>query len=1002
VVTEFGLLGEVEVRVDGRAVDLGHARQRCVLAVLLVEANHTVSADQLLDRVWGDRPPERAHGTLRTYLSRLRQALAPAGPVITRRPGGYALTVDEAGIDHHRFRRLVARAAAADRDDDALALLDEALALWRGDAFATLDTVWLGGVRSALDQERLAAELDRADIGLRLGHHARLLPELSSRVADHPLDERLAGQLMLALYRCGRQADALDHYERLRRQLAETLGADPGPDLRELHRRLLTADPAVTGPGPAVVTSRRAGVASGSVSIAQLPPTVSSFTGRRAALRELDTLLAARNQAPAVVISAIAGNGGVGKTALALQWSHQVCDQFPDGQLHVNLRGYDPGEPLPPGAVLERFIRALGVEPAAIPPSLDERAALYRSALAGRRMLVVLDNAGTADQVRPLLPGTPDCLVVVTSRDDLTGLVARDGAVRIFLDRMTDTEAVDLLRHVLGAARVDREPAAARTLVGLCAGLPLALRVAAERAARRPGAPLSDLVAELSDRAHRLDVLSAADDPYTAVRSVLSWSYRGLPAAAARLFRLLGLHPGHEYDEYAAARLAAISLTEAGRLLDVLLSGHLVERTATGRFHMHDLLRAYAAELAAAEDSDADRTAAQTGLLDHYLGGAALAMDLAVPNERSRRPRVTTSVEPIPPMATAAEAMSWLDTERANLVAATGHAARHGFTGYTTPLSATLWRYFDVGAHHTDASIVHTHALRAAAERGDLSGQANALTNLATGHERQGRYDEARDHLERALRLTREADDRYGEFRAVNSLGIVRWRLGNAGASLDLHRRALALARELGDRSSEAAVLGNLGATYENMGRFEDALPYHRQALLLARAANHRSSEVTTLVNLGAAYQGLGRYEEAGRHYRECLELAREGGNRGIEVAALTGLGDALRLAGEPARALEPYRRALTLAGEISERQKQAKAHAGLGHALHAMTPGAPDAIDHWRQALEIFTDLGSTEAADLREHLAKCRGQESPGAARGCRGRGCSGPRRCSQCGRR
>ncbi|MEV4581475.1 BTAD domain-containing putative transcriptional regulator [Nonomuraea jabiensis] len=572
---EFGILGEVSAWADGRPINLGPARQRCVLAALLVDANHPVSLDQLTDRVWGDSPPQRAAGTLHSYLSRLRSILSPAIPPpsgpppsgpppsgpppsgpppsgpppsgppptgpsaavpsptgpsptgpsaadpspsgsIHRSAAGYLLRVREEAVDLHRFRALLARARASD-DQEAARLYEAALGLWRGEPFADLDTPWLAALRHTLQTERLSARLDHHDVLLRLGRHAELLPELTVLADRHPLDERLVGQLILALYRNGRQAEALDRYERTRRRLAEELGADPGPDLRRLHLRMLSAETTLT-PRPVPVPR-------------QLPPPPPSFAGRSRELAALDRIMAAPGDK--VVISAIGGTGGVGKTWLALHWAHGNLPRFPDGQLYVNLRGFDPSDaPMPPETAVHGFLDALGVDAAAVPVGLEAQAALYRSLVAGKRMLIVLDNARDTDQVTPLLPGSPSCAVLVTSRRQLPGLITGHGARPIPLDTFDPDEARQAITRLLGEERVRAEPDAVADLLDRCGGLPLALGIVAARARMHPGFPLAVLAGQLREDSSRLDLLDAGEQT-ASLRAVFSWSYRALTPPAA-------------------------------------------------------------------------------------------------------------------------------------------------------------------------------------------------------------------------------------------------------------------------------------------------------------------------------------------------------------------------------------------------------------------------------------------------------------------------------------
>ncbi len=490
---DFRVLGDIDVRLAGRSVAVGHARQRCVLAVLLVEANNVVSVDHLLDRAWGGRQPRSARNALSGYVSRLRQALSGSQAVqIDRRAEGYRLAVDPDTVDMHRFARLVGQARSAADAATALELLEQALDLWTGDAFASLDTPWLNAARDGLTSQRLTAFLDRNDLALGQGRHAEMLGELSVSAAAHPLDERLAGQLMLALYRCGRQAGALHHYERIRRRLGDELGADPSPALSRLHQRILAADPLLTetlGPlGPAPPVWVRPPIPR------QLPAPPRLFTGRARELAALDEILAAADDRPAsVVIFAVAGTAGVGKTALALHWAHGLADRFADGQLYVNLRGFGPNESVTaPTEAIRALLDALAVAPHRVPDGLDAQAALLRSLLADRRMLLILDNAVNAEQVRPLLPGTPGCVVLVTSRNQLHGLVVAQGAHPITLDLLPPADARQLLADRLGPQRVEAAPAAVEEIIKRCARLPLALAVAAAHAAAHPSTALDE------------------------------------------------------------------------------------------------------------------------------------------------------------------------------------------------------------------------------------------------------------------------------------------------------------------------------------------------------------------------------------------------------------------------------------------------------------------------------------------------------------------------------
>ncbi|SHF03127.1 DNA-binding transcriptional activator of the SARP family [Streptoalloteichus hindustanus] len=680
---EFRVLGAVEALVDGEPVQLGHARQRSVLAVLLAEANGLVPVGRLVDRVWAEHPPRQARDTLYGYLYRLRRALAAADVVITRGPGGYTLAVEEQAVDLHRFRHLVAKARSA-ADADALVLLSEAFALWRGDPFTGLDTPWADDQRRTLERERWCAELDRNDIGLRLGDHHALLPAMTAMAARHDLDERLAGQLMLALHRCGRPAEALDHYRQFRCRLAEQLGADPRPDLQRLHQRILDGDPRLATP------ARVAPQSSAPPAPRQLPGLPARFTGRAAELGRLDAVLGGASGGPEwgsgpgrgsgpVAVAVVGGVGGVGKTWLALRWAHENLDRFPDGQLFVNLRGYDARErPVAPTAVLRSFLHALGVAPTAVPSDVDSQVGLYRSLLAERRVLVVLDNAADSEQVRPLLPGSPSCAVLVTSRRRLTALATTQGARLLELDPLTPAESRTLLAGHLDQARMLAEPEAVAELLDRCAGLPLAIGIVAARTATRPDFPLAALAAELRDGATRLDALDAGELGVD-LRSVFDSSWRALEPDSADLLRLVALAPGPDIGLPAVASLAALPVRRVRSLLANLANAHLVQQSASGRYRVHDLVRLYAAERAQ-DDLRADlRTAALRRVVDHYVHAATAGVRLLAPGQPWGED------DPLAPgvwperLTSPSAARAWFDAERRCLTAVRKLAAERGW-----------------------------------------------------------------------------------------------------------------------------------------------------------------------------------------------------------------------------------------------------------------------------------------------------------------------------------
>ena len=915
MVVEFRLLGDVAALVDGDPVDLGHVRQRCVLAVLLVEANKTVHIDQLLERVWVDRPPQRAHSSLYSYLSRLRRCLSSAeGVGIARQRGGYLLTVDPMAVDLHRFNELVSRARRASDDDHALRQFDEAIGLWRGEAFAPLDTPWFNVLRTALDQGRLAAERDRTDAALRSGQHSTLLSELSRCVAEQPLDERLAGQLMLALARSGRQAEALDHYQRIRHRLADVLGVDPGPDLQELHLRILHGDrefaasavPRATA-GPAAPRTPR-----------QLPAPPAMFAGRVRALAALtDALDRQAEPGGGVPISVIGGMGGIGKTWLALRWAHDHSDRFPDGQLYVNLRGFEPAaEAVPPVVALRGFLDALGVPPGSGPMDLDAQVGLYRSMLTGRRMLIVLDNARDAEQVRPLLPGVPGCAVVVTSRQQLSGLVAVEGARPITLDLLTAAESHELLASRLSGGRVAAEPRPVEGIVERCSGLPLALAIVAARAAAHPGFPLAALDRELAEQQGSLDGSAGGGDPVTDLRSVFSWSYRALGEPAARLFRLLGLHPGPDISVRAAASLAALPERQVRPILGELVRTQLMVERVPGRYTCHDLLRAYAAEMVESEPAER-RHAALRRIVDHYLRSACTADGQLSPfRDPIVPPPAQAGVEPEQP-ADNAQALAWFAEEHGVLVRMVELADRHGLDRQVWQLAWALTTYLSRRSYWDDLIAVQNRALAAAERGGDRAARAQAHRDIAPAYSETGRFESAHGHLECALILLDELADRVGQAHTLLTLSWASEKEGDQAAALHHDERALRLFRDSGHRAGEARALNAVGWDHAMLGEHQQAIRYCWRAIALQRQLGDRTGEANSWDTLGYAHHHLGHYRRAARCYRRALELSRELGHRYNEAEALRHLGDTHQALGDLEAACDCWRRAVEILMEI-------------------------------------------------------------------------------------
>jgi tetratricopeptide (TPR) repeat protein/transcriptional regulator with XRE-family HTH domain len=676
----------------------------------------------------------------------------------------------------------------------------------------------------------------------------------------------------------------------------------------------------------------------------ELPADVGGFTGRELELAELDLLLPStaeeQDAIGPVVISAVSGTAGVGKTALAVRWAHRAAEAFPDGQLYVNLRGYDPDRPVTPGEALAGFLQALGLPSADIPLGEADRAARYRSLLAGRRLLVVLDNAATVEQVRPLLPGSGSVMVVVTSRDSLIGLVARDGARRLDLDLLPPGEAVALLQALIGV-RTGADLEATVTLAGLCARLPLALRVAAELAISRPDTPLAELAAELAGEADRLELLDAGGDQRSAVVAVFSWSYRYLPGDAARMFRLLGLHPAQDCDDYAAAALTAVrSLSHAKRLLGVLARAHLIQSTGAGRYQMHDLLRAYAARQATTHDTNQARQEALTSLFDYYLAASAAATDHLFPVQFTSRPDPPSVSTPMPQFEDRATAVAWLDIERAALLAVAAFAANHGWPAHTTCLADTLHGYLN-HAHDTRALTLHSLALDAARATDDRAAEGRALAGLGNSHRWQGHYQQSAELCQQALALAREAGDQFTQGNALLHLAASYEMMGEVGKVFDIYRQAMSLYRELGDRAGEARILVNFSQTCLYSGRGQEGIGYSRRALAIGREIGDQFTISSSLANLGEFDEVQGRYQEAADHLGEALAVARQSGLRAAEVRALAILGAVCHRQGRYGLAISHCEQALAVSRELGDRAWEVEALNVLGATL--LVTGKPE-----------------------------------------------------------
>jgi DNA-binding SARP family transcriptional activator/Flp pilus assembly protein TadD len=925
--------------VDGRTGTtlIPAAKQRVLLAALALRAGHVVSYDDLAEAAWHADASKTARVTVRNYVLRLRRALGEDGPRIVTRDPGYLLDVGLDEVDVTAFGELCAAGGAlarAGRWSQAGETLSQALGMWRGTPLAdvpspTLQDQWIGH----LDQARLGALRQRIRADLCLGRHETVVGELRALTAVHRLDEELWALLLLASYRSGFQGDALAAYRQAREALIADLGVEPGPSLSRLHRQILAHDPALELP-----SGQEAPQPPGTQVPRQLPAPLPVFAGRARELGILQDLLDAARDGAAMVVAAIGGTAGVGKTTLAVHFAHRVAGRFPDGQLYVNLRGFDPsGEPITPGQVIRAFLDALGVPPDGVPKDLDAQSALYRSLLAGKRILVLLDNARSAAQVRPLLPGSPGCVVLVTSRDSLASLAVTDGARLLGLELLTEAEGRDLLKARLGAAAVEADPAAAAELSGLCARLPLALAVAASRAAVRPGLSLRSLAAELHGENDLLGSLDAGEEP-ASVRAVFSWSYRQLPAAAARMFRLLGAHPGPDITIAAAASLAGMPADLCRAALRDLATVGLLAEHVPGRYAFHDLLRAYSAELAGGAEQNEERRAAVRRVLDHYLSTAhAAALRLRPLRDPIVLPPPCPGVAPVP-LEDRQQAMAWLTAEQQVLLAAIGFAGSEGWDAHAWQLTWAMadflkWR----GQWHENAALQRL-ALAAAIRLGDVTGQAEIHQLLANTNVALGDYDRATGHLADCLGQYRQLGDQLGVARVHMTLSVVAAERGDHGTALRYAEKGLELFQAAHHEAGQAMALNNIGWCHTQLGDHEQAREFGRRAVTLQATLGTANPQghAAAWDSLGYAEYKFGNYDAAIDCYLNALRISEDVGDRHLEAEFRTHLGDAYQKAGD--------------------------------------TPAARRA---WRQALDILTDLDHPDAAEVRDRLAQ-RFQES------------------------
>ncbi|TXS34615.1 AfsR/SARP family transcriptional regulator [Streptomyces sp. OR43] len=942
----FALLGSLAVYRGDVSVDLGSVKQRLVLATLLSRPSESVPAAVLDAALWGEDPPPSAAANRRTYVRGLRNAL---GDGLLRAPGGYLLRVGPGQRDIDLFDQTAARGRQdLARGDSALACqeLNRALELWRGPVLDGLPvpdvlTRWV----SRLEERRCHAEEDFAAALLEEDRCGEVVRRMRDLVERHPLRQRAWGHLMLGLHRTGDLSGALEAYRRAREELVQETGLEPGPELARLHEDILRQRGVPTGaaseaPAAPLAATPAAGATdaeapaaqppSGSPALSprQLPPVTPDFVGRDAVLAALDSFLTSTPGRPAIAtIIAVTGMAGVGKSALVLHWAHRTADRFPDGQLHVNLRGYDEEGVLPATDALHGFIEALGVPQSRIPAGEEARSGLLRSLLAARRVLVVLDNARDSHHVRPLLPGAGHSVVVVTSRERLRGLVTGEGARPVGLDVLTEEESMGLLVRHLGE-RVVAEPAAAADIVAATGRLPLALAVVAGRVAGHPATPLRAFADELRPARALLDVLDDAD-----ARRAMSWSCRALTDDGARLFRLLGLHPGPELTPAAAAAMAGVPERDVRTRLRELTRLHLLTEQTPGRYVFHDLVRAHAAELVCAQEPAEERCAARERLYDHLLHRAHRAAVLVQPQ--------WTAVTPVPRLRYDEEdhardadaALAWFATELQVLLRSVTQAARHGFGTYCWQLAWAVTAYLAPHGLWQDQRAVQETALAAAERAGDPAGQAMACRLLARANSRLDGLDAAEGQMRRALDLYTALDDPAGQAQTLHNYVELCYMSGRLAEALGHGNEALRLHRLSGNRDGEARTLNAIGWLHAAEGDYERAIDSCTQALDRQRRTGDHNGQAATLDSLGYAYHRLALYDRALASYAEAVTLFRSSADRYHEAETLVRLGETYEATGR-----------------------------------------TPEAERVWRDATVIFDELHDPEADAIRERLSRVR----------------------------
>ena len=946
---EFRTLGPIELWSAGRRQDLGRARARSILAMLLLAPRALVPVETLIDRLWDTEPPPKARDSLSVYVARLRASLRQAVGDDVRLVGraqGYLLEVDPETVDVHQFRRLrrQADALAASGDyEQAAGLLREADTLWRGEALAGIGGDWAARMRDALEEERRAAVLERVGCELELGRHADLVGELRQMLVQYPSDETLVAHQMTALCRSGRPADALSLYRETRGRLVEEQGAEPGPMLSELHQRILGRDS-----GLAVRPSGRR--PAGAAPPDTLPPETMEFVGRG---QELASLTGERGGIPGIAV--IEGMPGVGKTALAIRAARLVSGQYPDGMLYLNLHSHDPGSPsLDPAEALYRLLQMLSVPAGQIPETVGERTTLWRAHLSRRRAVVILDDAAGHDQIGPLLPVLSRSLILITARRRLPDFGGRS----LTLDVLPVDEAITLFRRVIGESRA-ADAGQIAAVVELCGRLPLAIQLTAGRIAQDGPPDLTGLIEELSQSPARLGDPGAAALGTPEVIAAFDLSYRALEPDHQQFFRRLGISPCGCFSLPTAAALGGCTHAEAEKALGALLDHHLLTQIPGGQFRFHDLIHGYAATRATDDDPGTGQRQAVSRLLDYYLRTADLADQLLRPF-RCRAP-VPPAQRPAgsPPLGTPVAAAGWLESEWRNILQAARYAGRHERKHKCADLIDLLTDFMETRAYWDEAAAAHALALQAGRDIADPARIARAALALSAVHQQTGQHEAAIPLAEEAAAIYRSLADRSGEAGALDQIGQAHQRTARSREALAYFAEARMLYRAASDARGVADTLSHSAITCCFLGRYPEAQAQMREALALYRDAGDRRGEAKVLNNLGQVHLCGGYHRDALDAYQESLQIFREIGGPQCEAVLHHNIGRVHRYKGSHTEALAAYRQALTIYRDIGDLPDEAEALNDIG-AIYQSASCYDEALVHHQRARLIAEDIGN------------------------------------------